>query len=80
MLTFFKTFTRKQADIMSKFVGVVSGRHVENINKISSDVNKKFGKLQKEMSKSGSATISIKLNKCNKEGGTIISDNPNKEY
>ena len=56
--------TMKQADIMSKFVGFVSERHAENLNKISSDTDKIFDKFQKEMvSKSGSATISVNPNK-----------------
>ena len=38
----FKTFTMKQADIMTKFVGVVSEKHAENINKTSLDIDKRF--------------------------------------
>ena len=62
---------------MRRFVGAVSEKHAENINKISSDIDKRCGRLQKEMSNSGSATISIKPNKYNIEGEAIISDNPN---
>ena len=46
-----KTFTMKQADIMSKSVGVASEKHAQNINKISSDIDKRFDKFQKAMSK-----------------------------
>ena len=42
---FFKTFTMKQADIMSKFVSVVSEKHAENVNKISSEIGKRFDKF-----------------------------------
>ena len=77
LLTFYKHSLLKQADIMRRFVGAVSEKHAENINKISSDIDKRCGRLQKEMSNSGSATISIKPNKYNIEGEAIISDNPN---
>ena len=60
---------------MSKFVGVVYEKQKENINKISSDTDKRFDKFQKEMSKPGSATISINPNKYNIEGEAIISNN-----
>lgn len=63
-----KTFTIKQADIMSKSVGVVSEKHAQNINKISSDIDKRFDKLQKAMSKQGQLQFaSAEINMMEKE-------------
>ena len=41
-------FTMKQADFMSTFVGVRSEKHPKNINKISSDIDKRFGNSEKD--------------------------------
>ena len=62
-----KPFTMKQADILSKFVGVMSEKHAENINKISSGINKRFDKFK----------ISTNPKKHNVEGKAIIRDNTN---
>lgn len=56
------TFIMKQADIVSKSVGFRYEKHPENINKTSSDIDKRFDKFQKEIGKPGSATISINPN------------------
>ena len=47
-LTLNLIFTMKQADFMSTFVGVRSEKHPKNINKISSDIDKRFGNSEKD--------------------------------